>query len=139
MRKYENQTLREVHHTQWVNKTNPADIFEFTFAVTLVFDNGRLTLSADEDNMAILPGDADFERKRYELLHAFNGRIDLRDDAMNGSALWAPAINETLHSIELVKEDDLYRSDSMLLNFGKEQIVISLGLEGLTVEPYEEV
>jgi hypothetical protein len=139
LRSFDNRRLLEVQHLQWVNKTNPGDIFEFTFAVTLIFDNGRLTLSADEDNMAILPGDSDFEKKRYELLHAFNGSIDLRSDTMNGNALWAPVIGETLLSIELVKEEDLYRSDSLLLNFGKEKIVIALGMEGLAIEPYEEV
>jgi len=134
----EGKVLKKVVYHQWVNKIKPEESFEFLDKLELVFHEGRLVLSGTEDNDAIrtLP-DFDIEDSRLRLLHEFGGRIDMRSQEMTHNPLWMMAAGQTLESIELVKEGDLYRNDCLMLNFGEEKLEVRLNVEGLLVEPFE--
>jgi hypothetical protein len=141
LQELEGQLLKQVVYHNWVNKINPAEQFEFLDKLELVFHNGRIVFAANEDNSGIgIVPDFDGEAARLRLLHEFNGKIDLRSDDMTFNPLWVLTAGKTMYSIELVKDrEGLYRNDCLLLNFGEEKLEVRLNMEGLLVEPFEDV
>ncbi|GAB4143142.1 MAG: hypothetical protein Fur0041_18260 [Bacteroidia bacterium] len=139
----EHKKLTTVFYHNWLNKANPHEAFEFTDKIELRFEDGsRLVVgTSDETEQAIaLDPDFDAEKRKLMLLHEFNGKIDQRSVDMTGNPLWSFAAGQTLLQIALVKEEEnLYRNDAMLLDFGDEKLEIRPGMDGLIVEPFEDI
>jgi hypothetical protein len=138
----EGKTLRNVVYHNWINKSNPADVFEFLEKLELDFGDLKLILTVPETDEAgiTLADDFDAEKNRLMLLHEFNGKIDARSDNMNSNVLWENAVNKKLNTLGVVHEgDNLYSNSSVLLDFGDEKLEIRPGMDGVIVEPYDEV
>jgi hypothetical protein len=53
--------------------------------------------------------------------------------------MWEAVPGQKLQSIQITKEGDYYKADSIMLNFGEEKRTISIGpLDGLIIDYYEE-
>jgi hypothetical protein len=138
----EGHVLKNVVYHTWINKSNPNEVFEFTEKLELDFGDVKLFLTVPEtdENGLTLADDFDAEKQRLMLLHEFNGKIDLRSDNMNSNVLWENAFNKKLITLGVVHEgDNLYSNSSVLLDFGDEQLEIRPGMDGVIVEPYDEV
>lgn len=141
LQSFEGRVLKRVLYHHWVNRIKPGEAFEFLDMVELAFDEGNLVFGTSEENDGIcpLPG-YDVETARLRLLHEFGGKIDLRTVDMTHDPLWLLAPGQPLHSIELVKDrEGLYRNDCLMLDFDKEKMEVRLGVEGLIVEPFEDI
>ncbi|MGL4596567.1 MAG: hypothetical protein ACRCYO_03505 [Bacteroidia bacterium] len=134
--------LNAIYH-YWQNRTIPGELFEFIDKLELQFTDGyRLVLGTDEfedDAMLVFPA-FDAEATSLRLMHEFNGKISLRPELGNTQALWENCIGQKLRKVRLKKDsDECYLSNDVLLDFGAEQLEIHPGLEGIVIEPYEEV
>jgi hypothetical protein len=144
MKQAEGKTLRDVIYHYWQNRMQPGEIFEFIDKLELAFTDGyRLIIGTDEDEeeaMLLFP-DFDAEATSLRLMHQFNGKISLRAEFGNTQALWENCIGQPLHGIRLLHvEGSDYRNNDLLIDFGGEnQLEVHTGLEGLVIEPYEEV
>ncbi|HEU4717992.1 MAG TPA: hypothetical protein VFU15_09165 [Bacteroidia bacterium] len=139
----ENKQLKSVLYHFWQNKTNPSDFFEFTDKVELHFSDGtKLVLSSTEDDepaISVLKN-FDAETSKLELLHRFGGKIDQRTEIMTSDPLWKNVSGKTLAGVQLVDDgENTYRNDAVLLDFRSEKIEIRPGVEGLIIEPFEDV
>jgi hypothetical protein len=64
----------------------------------------------------------------------------MRSDNMNSNVLWENVVNKKLIVLGVVHEgDNLYSNSSVLLDFGDEKLEIRPGMDGVIVEPYDEV
>lgn len=138
----EGKTLQNVTYHNWINKSNPNEVFEFLEKLELHFGNSKIVITvpdSEEDGLQ-LANDFDAEKQRLLLLHEFNGKIDLRSDNMNSNVLWENAVNRKLNAVRFINEgDNLYSNSSVLLDFGDEKLEIRPGMDGVIVEPYDEV
>jgi hypothetical protein len=140
----EKKKLSKVIYHYWQNKTRPEELFEFLDKLELHFGNGEsIILTTNEE---VEPGiqvarDFDPEKSRLMLLHEFDGKIDMRSEDLTDNPLWEPAVGKTILMVGVVDDgDECFRNDAILLNFGDgEMLEIHPGIEGLIVEPYEEV
>ncbi len=139
----EQKTLSRVIYHLWQNKINPEETFEFLDKLELIFTDGkRLFLSASEETPPgiIVVKDFDAEKNRLLLLHEFQGKIDYGSEELTENGLWALMVGKKLRKVGVVDEgDNCYLNDAVLLDFGDEKMEIHPGLEGLIVEPYENV
>lgn len=139
----EHKTLARVIYHLWQNKINPEETFEFLDKLELVFTDGKkLFLSANEETPPgiIVLKDFDAEKNRLLLLHQFQGKIDHVSEELTGNGLWALMVGKKLRKVGVIDEgDNCYLNDAVLLDFGDEKMEIHPGVEGLIVEPYENV
>lgn len=138
----EGQRLSRVIYHYWQNKTKPEEAFEFLDKLELAFaEGGKLILSTSDETEGamVLAMDFDAEKQHLLLLHEFGGKLGMRSADLTDNALWEAAAGKILTSCQLVNEGGSYRNDTVLLNFGKEQLEVRPNVEGLLVEPYEDV
>ncbi len=139
----EQKTLARVIYHLWQNKINPEETFEFLDKLELIFTDGKqLFLSASEETPPgiIVVKDFDGEKNRLLLLHEFQGKIDYSSEELTENGLWALMVGKKLRKVGVIDEgDNCYVNDAMLLDFGDEIMEIRPGVEGLIVEPYENV
>lgn len=139
----ENKTLARVIYHIWQNKIQPEETFEFLDKLELVFTDGKkLFLSASEESPPgiIVLKDFDAEKNRLLLLHEFQGKIDHVSQDLTENDLWSLMIGKKLYRVGVIDEgDNCYLNDAVLLDFGDEKMEIHPGVEGLIVEPYENV
>lgn len=140
----EKKKLVKVIYNYWQNKTNPGDPFEFLDKLELHFsDNTFIVLTTNDEvepRIEVIR-DFDLEKSRLMLLHEFGGKLDMRAEDLTENPLWAPVMNRVIKMVGLVDDgEESYRNDAILLDFGdNEMLEIHPGVEGLIVEPYEEV
>jgi hypothetical protein len=138
----EGHTLNRVIYHYWQNVANPGEAFEFLDKLELEFSEGKkLIIGTSEETEAALALAMDFdaEKQHFLLLHEFGGKLGMRSADLSQNDLWTPVLNHTLQSCDLVKEGDSYRTDAILLNFGEEKLEVRPNVEGLLVEPFEDV
>ena len=144
LKSLEHKKLVRVVYHNWQNKSRKDEMFEFLDKLELGFGDGtKIILAASEDAEPgiYIERDFDSEKTRLMLLHEFNGQIDYNSEDMTDNPLWAPVKDRILQMVGLVDDgENTYRNDSVLLNFGDNELLEILpGMEGLLVEPYEEV
>jgi hypothetical protein len=139
----ESKKLKDVYYHYWQNKTVAGEYFEFVDRIELHFEGGiRMVLFASEDVEGAMHVDFDFdaEKRKLLLLHEFGGKIDQRTEHMNTNGLWEPAIGKVTTSVGVVKEkNNQYRNDAILFKFENEELEVRTNVEGLLVEPFENI
>jgi hypothetical protein len=54
--------------------------------------------------------------------------------------MWEAVIGQKLLSVQITRQDEFYKADSLMLNFGEEKRLITINLlDGLIIDYYEEV
>lgn len=138
----EGHVLKNVVYHNWINNTNSSDRFEFLDKLELQFDNSTIVITVPETDEAglMLADDFDAEKYRLMLLHEFGGKIDIRSDNMNNNVPWENAVGKKLQTLGVVHEgDNVYSNKSILLDFGDEKLEVRPGIDGVIIEPYEDV
>jgi hypothetical protein len=134
--------LNRVIYHYWQNKAKASETFEFLDKLELEFTEGGkliLTTSEETEGAMALVMDFDAEKQHFLLLHEFGGKLGMRSADLTSNILWEAAAGKVLRSCQLVHESGSYRNDTLLLDFGDEQLEVRPHVEGLLVEPYEEV
>lgn len=138
----EGRVLKSVLYHNWINKTNASDRFEFLDKLELQFEGHTLVITVPETDEAglMLADDFDGEKYRLQLLHEFDGKIDVRTDDMSHNVLWENATGKKLQTLGVMHEgDNVYSNSTILLDFGDEKLEVRPGIDGVMVEPYEDV
>lgn len=137
----EGKTLESVICHLWQNNLDPNNPVEIIDNVELHFtDKQKLTIACNEEGEALDAIDFDAPTVAKELKEQFDGKIKLFKVNASPTKMWADVIGKTLENIRVTRQEEYYLADSVMLNFGEEKRVISIGpLDGLIIDYYEEV
>ena len=135
------KTVEKIICHLWQNSTNPNEVVEVIDNVEINFtDKTKLTISCNENGDGLDAVDFNYKETAIALHKEFEGKIKLF--ALNASAteMWEAVIGKKLESVQITREDEYYKADSLLLNFGEEKRTIAVNpLDGLIIDYYEEV
>ncbi len=125
----------------WQNSNNPNEILEIIDNVELHFtDKNKLTIACNQNADGLDVIDFNYKETAIALHKEFEGKIKLF--ALNASAteMWEAVIGQPLLSVQITRQDEYYKADSLMLNFGEERRIITINpLDGLIIDYYEEV
>jgi len=124
----------------WQNSMNQNDVVEIIDNVELHFaDEKKLTISCNESGDGLDAIDFNAKETAIALRDEFNGKIKLFAVDASTTKMWKDVIGKTLQSIQLTKDGEYYKADSLMLNFGDEKRTISISpVDGLIIDYYEE-
>jgi len=133
-----NETLSGVYYHYWVNKAQ-GQHFEVLDWIELRFNSGnKIFLTAGIESDGIKLGTPDFELIRANLRDEFKGVVVLESRDVSGHAIWANNMGLEI-TPSLIKHEKGMLNDSIVLRFTEgDDVEISLGLEGLEVDYFEE-
>ncbi|MBK9283135.1 MAG: hypothetical protein IPM51_02315 [Sphingobacteriaceae bacterium] len=135
----QNNVLKKVVCILWQNSTNENDIVELIDRVEFTFENGTsLKIACNNEGTGLMTTEEDAKLIAAELKKEFNGKIKIFKVDASSTAMWKDIIDKKLDMVQLTKENEAYKSDSLLLNFGPETRIISVHpLDGLIIDFYE--
>jgi hypothetical protein len=132
---FEGKILNTVNYYLWVNDTEKeASPYRFLYFLELIFEEHEtLLLTSGEDSTALQISTASELVDTANALRELNNRISIQRILANPHVLWTEIIGSTLESINLSpNEEKYYMNDSLMLDFGKKQIIVQLSKrEGL--------
>jgi hypothetical protein len=125
----------------WLNLMNKDAAVEIIDNVELHFADGqRLTIGCNEQGDALDALKFDITQTTRELEEEFEGKIKILALDASATKMWEDVIGKTLTAVQLTKENNMYRADSALLDFGEEKRVIVMNpLDGILIDFYEEI
>ena len=138
---FEAAELIDVNYYLWLNNTNPDGPYRFLYSLELIFDRqGALILSAGEQTKALGLISAETLIKTARDLQTLHRNMSIQRVHAGSFPLWEPAIGKTLHAVRLARNaSDEYLNDSMVLDFGTQQVLIQLAeKDGLELAVMEE-
>jgi predicted nucleic acid-binding protein len=124
----------------WQNAINKSDVVEIIDNIQLHFGSGDiLTIACNANGDGLSAVDFNAREVAMQLNEEFGGNIKLFKVNASATKMWEDVIGKTLLNIQLTKENDYYKADSLMLNFGEERRSISIGpLDGLVIDFYED-
>jgi len=133
-----NETIASVDYHYWVNKAH-GQRFEVLDWITFNFHSGNqmwLTAGEESDGIKLMKGDIPHLKDKLE--NEFKGVVTLESKEVSGHKVWKDTLGKAITpSLIYVKENAL--NDSLVLKFeGADSVEISLGIEGLEVEFYDD-
>ncbi|MCB0819787.1 MAG: hypothetical protein KDC13_04120 [Bacteroidetes bacterium] len=133
-----NETISSVVYHYWVNKSH-GQRFEVLDWITLNFNSGNhMWLTAGEESDGIKLLEADIPALKNKLESEFKGVVTLESKDVSGHKIWKPVLGKPI-TPSLIQVGDKALNDTLVLKFeGADSIEISLGIEGLEVEFFEE-
>jgi hypothetical protein len=134
------KTVEKIVCHLWQNNMNQNDVVEIIDNVELHFtDQQKLTISCNQQGDGLDAIEFDAKATAIALREEFEGRIKLFRVDASSTKMWEAVPGQKLQSIQITKEGDYYKADSIMLNFGEEKRTISIGpLDGLIIDYYEE-
>jgi hypothetical protein len=136
----EGKTVESVICHLWQNNLDPNKPVEIIDNIELHFtDKHKLTISCNSEGEALDAIDFDAKKTARELNEQFDGKIKLFKIDASPTKMWSDVIGKVLENVRVSKQDEYYLADSVILNFGEEKRVISIGpLDGLIIDYWEE-
>jgi hypothetical protein len=136
----EGKTVESVICHLWQNNLDPNNAVEIIDNIELHFtDKQKLTISCNDDGDGLDAIDFDAKKTARELNEQFGGKIKLFKIDASPTKMWSDVIGKVLENVRVSKQDEYYLADSVMLNFGEEKRVISIGpLDGLIIDYWEE-
>jgi hypothetical protein len=134
------KTVEKILCHLWQNNMNANDVVEIIDNVELHFTDGqKLTISCNQQGDGLDAIEFDAKTLAMELKEEFEGKIKLFRVDASPTKMWEAVPGKVLESIQITKEGDYYKADSLMLNFGEEKRTVSIGpLDGLIIDYYEE-
>lgn len=134
------KTVAKIVCHLWQNSTNKNDVIEIIDNVEIHFSDGqKLSIACNENGDGLDAVSFDLKQISLELEEEFEGKIKVFALNASSTKMWEDVIGKQLETIQISKENDYYKADSVLLNFGKEKRIISISpLDGLIIDYYEE-
>lgn len=135
------KTVEKVIIYLWQNITDPNNSVELIDGIKLTFsDTESITFGCNETSEGLDIVQFNFQELKAQLEQEFNGKIKLHALDAGKTKMWGDVIGRKLESIQLTKQDEYYKSDSVLLDFGAEKRTISISpLDGLVADFYEDI
>lgn len=137
---FEGQILQDVYYYMWLNRQPEGEpSYRFIYYLELLFDsNESLLLTSGEDSDAIHVGQTDALLETAERLRALHGIISIQRVHAGNFPLWQSALVHPLEAIRLSRhESGLYLNDALLLDFGRQRVLVQLSQrEGLELSIY---
>ena len=135
----QNKILNKVICVLWQNNSNKADVVELIDRVEIIFEDGYLLkIACNSEGNGLETTTELTEKIAKDVVDEFKGKIKIFAVDASGTAMWKDLIGKKLNMIQLTKENDQYKADSLLMNFGPETRIISVHpIDGLIIDFYE--
>jgi hypothetical protein len=134
----EGQLLQGVTYYLWLHTAegSKAQPYRFLYALELLFESGAsLLVSCGEDSESIRVITAESLLETAASLQALHGQAVIQRVVRDAQGIWQGSMGQELTAIRLSKHNTgLYRNDALLLDFGKQAIVVELVREGEGLE-----
>ncbi len=140
MLEVQGKTVEKIIIVLWQNIIDNSNSIEIIDSLQLRFKDGsKITLGCNENSDGLDVLEVNFIELKKQLEDEFNGKIKLHALDAGKTKMWLGIEGKTLESIQLTKENDYYKSDSVLLNFGDEKRAVSISpSDGLIIDYYDE-
>lgn len=135
------KTVEKIICHLWQNSHNPKEIIEIIDNVEINFtDKTKLTIACNDNNDGLDAIDFNYKETAVALHKEFEGKIKLFALNASSTEMWEAVIGQKLLSVQITRQDEFYKADSLMLNFGEEKRLITINLlDGLIIDYYEEV
>jgi len=134
------KTVEKIIIHLWQNMVNPSQSVEVIHSLQLRFTDGffiNIGCHHELEALEILDDDIQDQYKQLEI--DFGGKIKIHALEAGKTKMWQGISGLVLESIQITKDDDFYKADSILLNFGTEKRTVSASPEdGIIIDYYEE-
>ena len=133
-------TVQKVICHLWLNNTDQNAPLEIIDNVELQFSGGKkLTIGCDEQGEGLDVINFDFAATSKELGKEFGDKIRLFAVDASPTKMWQDVVGLVLEHVRITREEDRYRSDAIVLDFGSEKREISAApLDGVIIDYFEE-
>ncbi len=137
----QNRTVDKVVIHLWQNLMDPNNSVELIDSLQLRFTDGsRITIGCNDTSEGLEIIDLNIEELRKTLNSESNGKIKVHALDASKTKMWQDIPSQTLKAIQLTKENDNYKADSLLLDFGHEKRTVSISpYDGLVIDYYEDI
>ncbi|MBK8846447.1 MAG: hypothetical protein IPO27_07870 [Bacteroidetes bacterium] len=131
----ENQQIQKVTYFNWVNKAKNDEAVEFLDKIEFTFiDKETICISVSELMDALEVIDFNIIAVNKELYDKFEGDVYIKESDVSNSDVWQNVLEYEINEVQLeMNEKHEYFSDKILLSFGPEKRLISLGQQGIVV------
>jgi hypothetical protein len=121
----------------FVDHNNPLQVIE---NVQLQFKDGNvLTISLNDEGNGLDAVEFKFDAENHVIPEEFRDKIKFLPVDASFTTLWKEVIGLDLLAVRLTRDQEHYKSDAVVLDFGKEKREITLGpLDGLMIDYFEE-
>jgi hypothetical protein len=134
-----NKSLLKVICYLWQNFNDKNNVVELIDRIELTFDDTTtIGISCNAEGNGLECSTEDMKQTAIEVEKEFEGKIKIFVVEASSTSMWKELIGQKLIGIQLSKESDYYKADSLVLNFGNELRIISIHpLDGLIIDFYE--
>jgi hypothetical protein len=124
----------------WQNAMNKNELVEVIDNIEIHFTDGnKLTIACNEKGDGLDAIVFNYKQTAVEMEAEFDGKIKLLAIDASSTKMWQDVIGKKLIAVQLTKESDYYRADSVMLAFEEEKRVIFVNpLDGIIIDYYEE-
>ncbi len=121
----------------FIDQNNPLQVIE---NVQLVFKDGNvLTIGLNDQGNGLDAVEFQYAEENHIIPEEFKDKIKFLPVEASSTTLWKDVIGLDLLAVRLTREQEHYKSDSVVLDFGNEKREITLGpLDGLMIDYFEE-
>lgn len=125
----------------WQNMVDANNSVEIIDGLQLRFTDGtNITIGCNETSEGLDILNYKFKDVKQHLEEEFKGKIKIHALDAGKTKMWEDIGGKALNAIQLTKEDDNYKADSVLLDFGDEKRTVGMSpYDGLVIDYYEEI
>ncbi len=136
----QNKIIARIVIFLWQNAVDAGNSVEIIDSLQLRFTDGTdITIGCNElsDGLDIL--DFNYEATKKQLEEEFKGKIKIHALNAGKTKMWEGIEGKTLKAIQLTKENNNYKADSIMLDFGDDGRTVGISpYDGLVIDYYEE-
>jgi len=134
------KTVEKVICHLWQNKSQTTEVVEVIDNVELHFtDKHKLTISTNADGDGLDAIEYNYKNAAIAIEKELGGKIKIYAIDASTTKMWEAVIGKVLKTVRIEKEGELYRSNSILLDFGDEKREIEINpLDGIIIDHYDE-
>ncbi|MBK7309836.1 MAG: hypothetical protein IPI93_03355 [Sphingobacteriaceae bacterium] len=135
------KTLAQVVIILWQNAIDPNNSLEIIDSLQLRFTDGeRITIGCNEIGDGLDIVEPNFQETKKQLDAEFGGKIKLHVLDASKTKMWDSIPGKILTSMRVTREEENFKADSLVLDFGDEGRTIAISPnDGLVIDYYEEV
>jgi uncharacterized protein YccT (UPF0319 family) len=134
------RTIEKVICHLWHNTFDKNSTIEIIDNVELLFlDGKKLTIGCNAMGNGMDAIDFDYHQTKIEIEKEYGGKIKIFAVDASKTKMWEDVIGKQLKIVKLTKNNNLYKADSLVIDFGEEKREIQISpLDGLIIDYFEE-
>jgi hypothetical protein len=135
------KTIEKIVIILWQNAVDANSSVEIIDALQLRFTDGeRITIGCNENSDGLDIVEPNFKELREQLDSEFGGKIKLHALDASKTKMWDGISGKVLVSMRVTREEENYKADAVVLDFGDEGRTIAISpSDGLIIDYFEEV